>query len=522
MKVVTAREMRQIDRKTIESIGISSAVLMERAGVAVAKRIRDIFGKKKTVILAGGGNNGGDGIVTGRELFNSGWNVRVLLLIKEDRLSPDCLTQLRIAKKVGLPVEFRTEISETDLHGAVVVDALLGTGLNKDIEGPMAGVIGFLNSSGVPVVSIDIPSGISSDTGQVMGVAVKADYTVTFGLPKRGHLLYPGADHTGRLIVEDIGFPRDFLISDDLTVDIPEIEWLRSLIPERRRFSHKGDYGHVLIVAGSKGKTGAALMAAKACLRTGAGLVTIGIPESLMDIFQARVMEEMTLPLPDRGDGTLSSKAYKEIIDFLSEKAGTLSIGPGIGVSEDTKGLILDLLRSLNRPCVIDADAINSVEDIKTLRDCKAPLVLTPHPGELAGLILRTNKALKQQPSRREVIQDIEGDRIGKALSFSLESGVGLVLKGVPTVTAGPEGRAFINPTGNPGMAKAGTGDVLTGMISALIAQGLKPLDAAVLGVYLHGVAGDIASSHRGVHSLIASDIIEAIPEAFKRVMAKE
>lgn len=510
MKVVTAEEMRRIDRETIDSIGIPGHVLMERAGAAVARNIKELYGRRKTIVLAGGGNNGGDGIVVGRELFNSGWNVKILLLIKEDRLSPDCLTQLRIAKKVGLPVEFRTEVTEVDLHGAIAVDALLGTGLNKSIQGPMAEVIGFLNKSGVPVVSVDIPSGISSDTGQVMGIAVRANYTVTFGLPKRGHILYPGAEYTGRLIIENIGFPQELLSSDELTVEIPEVDWLRSLIPQRARYSHKGDYGHVLIVAGSKGKTGAAIMAAKACMRTGAGLVTIGVPETLMDVFQMRVTEEMTLPLPDRGDGTLSSKACSKILDFLSGKADVLCIGPGSGVSEDTERLMAEILRPLNKPAVIDADAINSISDHRSLKECKASLIFTPHPGEMSRLVSKAG--LKTD------IADIEKDRIEATRSFSRETGVNLVLKGVPTVIANPDGRTMVNPTGNPGMATAGTGDVLTGMIGAFIGQGLNPFEAATLGVYLHGLSGDIAAESKGKHSLIASDIIEAIPEAFKRL----
>lgn len=508
MKVVTAEEMRQIDRRTIESIGIPGSVLMERAGVAVAKRIKDIYGRRKVVILAGGGNNGGDGIVVGRELYSSGWNVRALLLIREDRLSPDCLSQLRIAKKLGVPIEFRTEISEGDIHGAIVVDALLGTGLNKDIEGPMARVIDFLNSKKAPVISIDIPSGISSDTGQVMGTAVRADYTVTFGLPKRGHLLYPGAGFAGRLIIENIGFPNEILNSEDLKVEVIDRDRASSLIPERSRYSHKGDYGHVFIVAGSRGKTGAAMMAARACMRSGAGLVTLGVPESLVDIFQMRVTEEMVLPLPDRGDGTLSLRATGEILRFLSDKADVLCIGPGIGVSRDTEALLSELLRSLDKTVVLDADAINSIVDIGLLKECKASLVLTPHPGEMVRLAkkagIKTN------------ILDIEKDRIEMPRSFSMNMGINLVLKGVPTITASPDGRAVINPTGNPGMATAGAGDVLTGMIGAFLGQGLRPFEAAYLGVYLHGLAGDIAASSKGEHSMIATDIISSIPEAFK------
>lgn len=513
MKVVTAEEMRQIDKRTIESIGIPGHVLMERAGVSVARWIKDTYeGKKdwpgKVVVIAGGGNNGGDGIVAGRELYNSGWSVRVLLLIREDRLSPDCLTQLRIARKMGVPVEFRTDVAERDVHGAIVVDALFGTGLNKEIEGTIARVIDFLNSCKAPIISIDIPSGISSDTGQVMGIAIRADTTITFGLPKRGHLLYPGAEYTGRLIIENIGFPEELLNSDDLMIEVLERDKVSSLIPERHPYSHKGDYGHVLVVGGSKGKTGAVIMAARACLRTGAGLVTIGVPESLIDVFQTRVTEEMTLPLPDRGDGSLSSKAHKKMLDLLSEKADVLCIGPGLGVSSDTEGLLTELLKSLSKPTVIDADGINSITDPRMLRGCKAPIILTPHPGEMARLIQRSGIKID--------VSDIEGDRIEKARSFAKETGTHLVLKGVPTITASPDGRALINPTGNPGMATAGSGDVLTGMIGALIGQGIKPFEAAASGVYIHGLSGDIAASIKGMHSLIATDIIESIPEAFK------
>jgi len=515
MKVVTADEMRRIDRMTIEDVGIPGHVLMERAGVAVARRIQEIFEKRKTIVLAGGGNNGGDGIVTARELFNHGWNVRVLMLIKEDRLSPDCLTQFRIAKKAGVPVEFRSEITASDLHGSIVVDALLGTGLNKSIEGSMAKVIEVLNNSGVPVVSIDVPSGISSDTGQIMGIAVRADYTVTFGLPKRGHLLYPGAEYAGRLFIEDIGFLEESLNSRELKVELLEINRIRSLIPKRRRYSHKGDYGHVFIVAGSRGKTGAAIMAARACLRTGAGLVTIGVPESLVTVFESRVTEEMTLPLPDTGNGSLSARAGKVILDFLSTKGDVLCIGPGIGVSDDIERMVSDMIGSINVPVVIDADAINSIHDLRVLRGCRSQVVMTPHPGEMARLISKTESPGK---GLKEIIKAIEEDRINTALNFASDNGLFLVLKGVPTIIANPEGDVFINPTGNPGMATAGTGDVLTGMIGSLIGQGLNALNASILAVYIHGLAGDIAKERKGEQSLIASDIIEAIPEAIKRL----
>ncbi|MDP3261197.1 MAG: NAD(P)H-hydrate dehydratase, partial [Thermodesulfovibrionales bacterium] len=374
-----------------------------------------------------------------------------------------------------------------------------------------------INASDSPVISVDIPSGISSDTGQIMGEAVRADYTVTFGLPKRGHLLYQGAEYAGRLFIEDIGFPEELLHSEKLNAELIEKRDISLLIPERQRYSHKGDYGHVLVIAGSRGKTGAAFMCAKACLRAGAGLVTIGVPESLLDVFQSRVTEEMTLPLPDKGDGTLSSKALEKILEFLSEKADVLAIGPGISITDDTKKLVRELLLNSTAPAVMDADAINSLEGNKQiLKKAKAPIILTPHAGEMARL-LRQSSVVSRQLSVKdaELIAKIEKDRINTAMSFAKETGTYLVLKGVPTVIAEPEGRVFINPTGNSGMASAGTGDVLTGMLSGFLGQGLNPLEASILGVYMHGLAGDIAAKDKGEHSLIASDIIDAIPEAF-------
>ncbi len=520
MKVVTAEEMREIDRITIKDYGISGTVLMERAGLVVAEKIRKLYSgqhsavsekrqtpdtksaKHKVIVLSGGGNNGGDGIVVARNLHEWGWNVKIILLSKENKLSRDCLTQYKTAKKTGVAVEFRDYVINKDLHSALVVDAIFGTGLSKNISGKTAEIISFINASDSPIISVDIPSGISSDTGQIMGEAVRADYTVTFGLPKRGHLLYPGADYTGRLFIEDIGFPEELLHSEKLNAELLEKRDISLLIPERQRYSHKGDYGHVLIIAGSRGKTGAAFMCAKACLRAGAGLVTIGVPESLLDVFQSRVTEEMTLPLPDKGDGTISSKALEKILEFLSERADVLAIGPGISVTDDTKKLVRELLLNSAAPAVIDADAINSLEGNKhVFRRAKAPIILTPHTGEMARLLSVQRSAFsvqRQKTLNSELQNEIEGDRINTAIKFSKETGIYLVLKGVPTIIAEPEGRVFINPTGNSGMASAGTGDVLTGMLSGFLGQGLNPLEASILGVYMHGLAGDIAAQSKG------------------------
>ena len=517
MKVVTAEEMREIDRMTIKGYGIPGDVLMERAGLVVAEKIRELYESRKVIVLSGGGNNGGDGVVIARNLHEWGWKVKIILLSKENKLSPDCLLQYKIAKKAGAAIEFRDYITEKDFHSSLIADAILGTGLSKNITGKTAEIISFINASNSPVISVDIPSGISSDTGQIMGEAVMADYTVTFGLPKRGHLFYPGVEYAGRLFIEDIGFPEELLHSGKLTAELLEKRDISLLIPERQRYSHKGDYGHVLIIAGSRGKTGAAFMCAKACLRAGAGLVTIGVPESLLDIFQSRVTEEMSLPLPDRGDGTLSSNALEKILEFLSERADVLAIGPGISVTSDTKKLVKELLLRLAVPAVIDADAINALEGNKQiLKKAKSPLILTPHEGEMARL-LRQLPVVSCQLSVKdaELTAKIEKDRINTAVSFAQNTGTYLALKGAPTVVAEPEGRAFINPTGNSGMASAGTGDVLTGLLSGFLGQGLNPLEASILGVYMHGLAGDIAVKSKGEHSLIASDIIDAIPEAF-------
>ncbi len=538
MKVVTSEEMRGIDVKTIEDYGVPSVVLMEKAGLAVTSKIKEIFGQKRILLIAGSGNNGGDGFVVARNLYKEGWDVQVFLTSKPDDLKDDAFLQYKIAKKFGVtfsPVkELLTNYSSMVTKHSIFVDALLGTGLSKKITGTLSEVIRLVNKSNKPIISIDIPSGISSDSGQIMGEAIKADYTVTFGLPKRGHLLYPGTLYTGKLFIEDIGFPGKLLRSDNLKVEWLMKERVSLLIPGRQKYSHKGDYGHVLIVAGSREKTGAAFMTARACLRSGAGLVTIGVPESLADIFQTRVTEEMTLILPDRGDGTLAEKASEVILNFLNKKADIIAIGPGIGVSADTGKIIRTLIEHSRSSLLVDADGINSLQgEITIFSKSKAPIILTPHPGEMARLLLRSAVSTKQSaappmpPPRRgrmkegvkapisELLTKIEQDRINTAISFVKKTRTHLVLKGVPTIIAEPNGNAYINSTGNPGMATAGTGDVLTGMISGFLSQGLKPLDASVLGVYMHGLAGDIAATEKGMHSLISTDITEKLPAAF-------
>lgn len=517
MKIVNSAEMRLIDNTTIEKYGIPSIVLMERAGLSVSLRIKELCNNRRVFFLCGGGNNGGDGIAAARNLHNSGYKVSVLILSEKEKLSFDCKKQYEIAKKFGVPMTFSMKVSERDIHGAgVVVDAIFGTGLNRDIEADIAAVIKSVNllrlKNRFIVLSVDIPSGISADNGSVMGVAIKADYTVTFGLPKIGHFLYPGADYTGRLFVEDIGFPKEIINTKRLRLGLIDNEMVSNLIPQRQKYSYKGDYGHVFLIGGSKGKTGAILMAAKAALKSGSGLVTIGAPESLIEIFQERVTEEMTLPLQDDGRGMLSEKSLESIFQFITERADIVAIGPGMGVTSDTKKIMEEIIIKSTVPLVIDADGINSISSKDVMKKAKVPIILTPHSGEMARLL---RKSEARSHTEKEIRDEIERDKINVASSFSKKTGTYLVLKGVPTIVAEPEGLAFINTTGNPGMATAGSGDVLTGIVSSLLGQGLSPLEASISGVFLHGLSGDIAASKKGYHSLIATDIIEHLPEAY-------
>jgi NAD(P)H-hydrate epimerase len=544
IKVANAKDMQQIDRDTIRKYGISGAVLMERAGLAVVSKINELLfaangpslrseasetrqrrvnrQQVKVIVLCGGGNNGGDGFVIARVLHNQGINVEVYLSADSHDLKGDARINYIAARKFGVKMvparKFLKLQSSYFTPNVLIVDALLGTGLKKDVRSPLRDIINKINRVSSIVISVDISSGISSDTGQIMGSAVKAHVTVTFGLPKKGHIQYPGAEYTGKLFIEDIGFPGKLLDSEKLNVNLLQRDDASLLLPERQKFSHKGSFGHVLLVAGSRGKTGAAFMAAKACLRSGAGLVTVGIPETLVRNFQSRVTEEMILPLADKGDGTLSQSAADRISEFIKRRASVLAIGPGISADKEISRLIEKVISRVSIPIIIDADGLNALSlGRASFKKSRSPVILTPHPGEMARL-LRSGRIAAGVKREREMLKLIEEDRIDTALQYAKKSGTYLVLKGVPTIIATPGGNAYVNPTGNSGMASAGTGDVLTGMISGFIAQGLGPLNASLLGVYVHGLAGDVMAEKKGEHSLIASDMIKAIPNVLKSV----
>jgi len=522
MKVVTAAEMRQIDQDTIEGIGIPGIVLMETAGSAIVRAIEQHYPTCQRIgIFAGKGNNGGDGIVIARQLAHIGRDVLLFLVSPEDSFTGEAHTNLQIAKRLGLRIEeiltdaalgsdFFAERSTSLTHIAsceLLVDAIFGTGLRGAVRNPIATVINAINRLPTPILSVDLPSGLDADTGHRLGVCVQADRTVTIGLPKRGLLMHPGAELVGKLEVVDIGFPEQVVNAQDIQVNWTSAAQASQWMPPRPAFSHKGSYGRVLVVAGSTGMTGAAALASEAALRAGAGLVTLATPKHLNPILEGLLPEVMTLPLPETDVGSLTASATSPILEFAEKTKSILAIGPGLSQHPETVSLVHQLIREnreqrIDLRMVIDADGLNALaQDRETLSRLNSEAVLTPHPGEMARL---TNTA----------VPTLEADRIGTAQQFASEQGVTLVFKGAPTVTSDPNGNLWINSTGNPGMATGGMGDVLTGVIAGLMAQGIPSESAAALGVYLHGLSGDIAAERFGRHGLIASDVLKTVPEA--------
>jgi hydroxyethylthiazole kinase-like uncharacterized protein yjeF len=510
MKIVTVAQMQALDRRTIQEAGVPSLTLMERAGAGVASALESVFGPvsgTRVAILCGKGNNGGDGLVTARHLARRRALVDVVLLGKPSELSPDAKAmrqRLRAAPgrsviHAGLPPDrLRAILARSD----VIVDALLGTGLSAPVTGSYRAAIEAMNKADRPIVAVDLPSGIDGDTGTVLGEAVRASLTVTFGLPKLGLFVGAGIDHAGRVRVADIGIPQAYVAEIKNRLSLLTLEEARRRLPPRFPSAHKGTYGHAGIIAGSVGKTGAAALAANGALRSGAGLVTVATPASVNDVLEAKLLEAMTVPMPETKARTLARSGLDKLLAFARDR-DAVAIGPGLTTHPETVDLIHTLIARLDKPMVLDADALNALAGRATLlSECKVPPVLTPHPGEMARL------------EEKATPQSVNADRIGTAGRFAQRHGVILVLKGARTVIARPDGEVAICPTGNPGMATAGTGDVLTGMIAGFLAQGLSPWEAACVGTYFHGFAGDLAAAERGPAGMTARDLIERIPYA--------
>jgi hydroxyethylthiazole kinase-like uncharacterized protein yjeF len=514
MKVATAEEMQELDRKAIETYRIPGIVLMENAGRGAADVISNSFPeihKKKIAIIAGKGNNGGDGFVIARYLLNQGIYVRVYLLTDPKGLRGDAETNFSIFHRmkgevISVPsskdyIKVKKDLEKFD----ILVDGIFGTGLDAEVRGYYREVIDHLNTLQRPIVAIDIPSGLDANTGKPLGTAIRASLTITFGLPKIGHLIPPGLDYVGKKVkVIDIGIPKKLVEEEKIPTYLLEKEEIQKCLSiPRNPDTHKGDYGNLLVIAGSVGKTGAAVMACQAALRMGAGLVTLAIPKSLNAILEMKLTEVMTEPLPETPKQTLSLRAFSAIIRLCENKRAVI-IGPGLGTLKETQSLILKLIRTLDLPIILDADGLTALAtQPKTLPIKNRSLILTPHPGEMARLI-------------RSQVKEVLEDRVGLSRNFSQSQHVHLILKGHPTLITTPKGEVYINPTGNPGMASGGTGDVLTGMIGGLVCQGFDILSSLQIAVYLHGMAGDEGAQEMGEKSLIATDIIEKIPTLLK------
>jgi hydroxyethylthiazole kinase-like uncharacterized protein yjeF len=514
VRVTTAAEMRDLDRLAIETYGIPGVVLMENAGAHVARILWQEYPglrARRVAVLCGRGNNGGDGFVIARYLHNMGVAVSVFIMGELGGIRGDAGTHLDMLQRIGVAPEPVKTAEAARAVGArladydILIDALLGTGLKAEVSGVFQLIIAAMNAAGRPIVSVDIPSGLSADTGRLLGDHVRADLTVTMALPKRGLLLYPAAQHVGRLVVVDIGFPAVMRQPAPGHCHVLEAHAIASQLSTRPADTHKGSYGHVLIVAGAPGKTGAGALASMAALRTGAGLVSFALSSSLNAAMEAKLTEVMTIPLPESESGVLGVEAAKRIVECLDGKSA-LILGPGIGTHPQTVRCVHEVLRQVRIPTVLDADGLNALAiDSETSSAIQAPLVLTPHPGELARL-------------RRATTTEIQTNRLAAAQETAHAYTAVVVLKGAHTVIAEPEGTLYISLTGNPGMATAGSGDVLSGMIGALLGQGFSPSMAARVAVYTHGLAGDLAASVLGERSSIAGDLVDTLPDAFQQL----
>ena len=512
--VFTAEQMRRLDARAITESGIPGATLMENAGRGATDMLLRALPERglrarglRVALVCGKGGNGGDGFVVARRLKAAGARPVVYSAFPPEALSGDAALKHREMRRAGIaaPVvsdagALRAALAKSDL----VVDALLGTGV-RGAPGPaLGGLIEAINASGRLVVALDVPSGLSADGERPVGPVVRAWLTPTFAALKLGLAIGPGVELAGRVEVVDIGIPAAELTREASTF-VLEAADVAPLFPRRPRDGHKGTYGHLLVVAGSVGKTGAAALCARAAMRAGAGLVTVATSASAQPVVASLLLEAMSVPLAETEARSVAFKAH-DALGELAAARDALALGPGLGLDEDTRRLARALVRETARPMVVDADGLTALVDhLDELRAADGPRYLTPHPGEMARLLGAS-------------VADVQRDRLGYARAFATQHGVHLCLKGSRSLVASPDGRVLINPTGNPGMASGGTGDVLTGIVGALLARGL-PADR-VLGaaVYLHGLAGDIAAERMGEEALVASDVIDALAEAFRRL----
>lgn len=509
MKIATREIIREIDKKSIEIYGIPGLVLMENAGRATADVILAEYPYTQAAALfAGGGNNAGDGFVIARQLISEGVQVITYVAADPRKYTGDALTNYRALKKIGGEIVELGGSLRKYRTADIIIDALLGTGLEREVAGFYKKVIGFLNSQSAPVISVDLPSGLDADTGQALGAAVEADITVTYALPKVGTSVYPGVDYAGDVYLANITTPE--VLEENIPYELLSAYDVLGFLPPRKADTHKGTYGHLFILAGSPGKSGAATLASLGALRVGTGLVTVGIPSGLNPVMEQKTTEVMTEPLPETDLGTFGRLSVKRALEIAADRKTALSIGPGISTTDDAAEFLFEIVKSAAIPMVLDADALTLISKNPTvLKKAQVPLILTPHPGEMARLSgLSTG--------------EVQAERIGVASEFSKRYGVNLILKGARSVISTPSGEISVNTTGNPGMASGGTGDVLTGVVGGLLAQGLQPADACKLGAFAHGTAGDLVAGEIGEAGLTAGDLADALPEALSSIPESE
>ena len=521
IKVLTNEEMRELDLIASKDYAIPGIVLMENASIGVYNFIVEHYGNvenKNIFIFTGKGNNAGDGFALARKLYNSMANVFVFSVYDPNELSGDALTNFNILLAICndklkanhleiVHLNDREELfgyTEPDL----IVDAVFGIGVKGEIQGLAKDVIQYCNESNSPTIAIDVPSGLNGTTGEKCNVSINADMTVTMALPKRGLLINEGPNLVGKLEVADISIPRHLLFSNRSRTFLLNDEDIKIRMPKRNYDSHKYSAGKVFVLAGSVGLTGAATLASEAALYSGVGAVILGIPESLNSIMEEKLTEVMTLPLPETSEKTLSIKAIEKIMQQINWSDVTL-IGPGLSQNSETKMVIKEILAQSTKPLVIDADGLNNLQnDVELLKKYKGEIIITPHYGELSRLINKTTS-------------EIALNRITIAREFSKEQNVTLILKGAPTVISDKNGNVYINSTGNSGMATAGSGDVLAGLTAGFFAQLKNPINASILGVFLHGLAGDIAKEEKTIYSLVAIDILKNIHTAIKKFISE-
>lgn len=517
MRILNASQMREADRRTIQDIGIASLVLMENAGRQVVAAMESLYpdlAERRIAVVCGKGNNGGDGFVVARTLQQRGFDVSVFVVGSLAEIEGDARINLNILGNIGQTVVEVADETAWELHGAeiaqhdLIVDALFGTGLSTPLTGFLETVVADLNESGVPIVAIDLPSGMSADTPDLIGDCIEAAVTVTLGAPKLPLVLPPAETKAGEVVIADIGIPGGVI--DEL--DGPQIELLtreqmRALLPPRAVDAHKGDFGRVLVVAGSMGKTGAAVLCGQGALRAGAGLVTVASPRSCQPIIAAHGSEYMTEGLEETGEGGVAASAIDQVIEMNPD---VIVAGPGLGQDEDVKAFVRQLVDAYEGPLFLDADALNAFADDPSLlvgredRD----LIITPHPGEMARLVGCS-------------VEDLQANRIGIATDFAKRHQLTVVLKGYRTLIVTPDEKVFVNPTGCAGMATGGTGDVLAGMLAAILAQLLDAEAACRLAVYLHGSAGELADADNGEVSMTAGDLVDHIGDAILEMTSR-